>query len=177
MSNALMVTATWLIAAATLANVVVYWIISAKIEVQIALAKEHTELTRKCFLESNAPILSVALKKCEYSETERGLKLRIVIGNRGRVAANQVELSVSFGGSNERKKIDHIAVPPKEKITYTFLLPMGADRYATGQIEGNRFNALIEGSYIGLASQRYPYKARLDYDPELRCFVPLLMNW
>jgi hypothetical protein len=100
MSNALMLTATWLIAFAALGNVVVYWIISGKIEVQIALAKEQIELTRKSFLESNAPILSVALKNCEYSETERGLRLRIVIGNRGPVAANQVELSMSFGGSN-----------------------------------------------------------------------------
>jgi hypothetical protein len=54
---------------------------------------------------------------------------------------------------------------------------MGSDRYATGQIEGNRFNAIIEGSYIGLAGQRYAYKARLDYDPALRRFVPFLMNW
>jgi hypothetical protein len=54
---------------------------------------------------------------------------------------------------------------------------MGPERYATGQIEGNRFNAIIEGSYIGLAGRRYAYKAGLDYDPALRRFVPLLMNW
>jgi hypothetical protein len=177
MSNVLMLVATCIIAGAAVANVVVYWTISRQIETQIELTRQQIEVTRKSFLESNAPILSVALNKCEYSETERGLKLRIVVGNPGPVAANQVELSVSFGGSNERKKIDHIAVPPKEKITYTFLLPMGADKYATGQIEGNRFNALIEGSYIGLAGQRYAYKARLDYDPALRRFVPFLMNW
>ncbi len=177
MSNALMVIATWFIAAATIANVYVYWIISGKIEDQVRLAKEQIELTRKSFLESNAPILSVALKKCEYSETERGLKVRIVIGNHGPAAANQVELAAWFGGSNERWTIRHIAIPPREKITYTFLLSMGPERYATGQLVGNRFNAIVEGSYIGLADQRHAYKAKLEYDPTLKRFVPFLMNW
>jgi hypothetical protein len=161
---------TWIIASAAVANVGVYlglWIET----------RRQIDLVRKSFLESNAPILSVALTKCEYSESERGLKFRIVIRNRGPVAANQVDLTVTFGGSNERKKIDNIAIPPKDKIAYSFVLPMGPDRYAIGQIKGNYFNALVEGSYIGLAGQRYAYKTRLDYDPALRRFVPILMNW
>lgn len=161
---------TWIVASATVANVGVYLGLWIETRRQIALA-------RASFLESHAPILSVALTKCEFSESERGLKFRIVIRNRGPVAANQVDLIVTFGGSNERKEINNIAVPPKEKLTYGFVLPMGSAQYATGQIKGNYFNALIEGSYIGLAGQRHMYKARLDYDPALRRFVPILMNW
>ncbi len=153
----------WIIASATFGNFVAYFLLSRQ--------------TKALFLESNAPLLSVTLRNCEYSETDGGLRLRIVITNLGTVAANQVKLSVSFGGSNDRKDIQNIAIPPKDKIPYTFVLRMTRERYATGQLEGNRFNAIIEGSYTGLAGKGYAYKARQDYDPQLRRFVPIRMNW
>ncbi len=103
--------------------------------------------------------------------------MHIIVANHGTVAANRVRLWLSFGGSNDRKNIQDIAVPPKNEIPYTFLLRMTPERYAAGEIEGNRFNAIIDGSYTGLGGRNYPYKERQDYDPELKRFVPSMTNW
>jgi hypothetical protein len=166
--------ATCFIAAATIANVWVYWLISRKIEVQIILAKEQTELTRKLFLESHAPALSVSIKKCEYSEADGRFKGRILTTNHGTAVADNVNLRISFGGSNVIKDIGRIAIQPKNKIAHTFSLPMTADRHKTGQTDGNRFNVLVEGSYKGLADHEYSYRERQEYDPDLKRFVPIV---
>jgi hypothetical protein len=165
-------TATWIIAGAAVANLIVYGGLWWETRKQIVL-------TRDLFLESHAPILSVSIKGCGYggAPPENGLKGKIVIANHGTVAANQVALNVQFGGFNALKQISKIAIPPKRKVTVSLLLPMTAERYATGTGAENQFNALIEGSYTGVANQTYTYKDRQKYDPDLKRFVSFFMNW
>jgi len=165
-------TATWIIAGAPVANLIDYGGLCWETRKQIAL-------TRDLFLESHAPILSVSIKGCGYADgpAERGLKGNIVIANHGTVAANLETLNVNFGGVNALKQISKIAIPPKGKVTISLFIPMTAERYATGTGAENHFNALIEGSYTGVAGQMYTYKDRQNYDPDLKRFVSFFMNW
>ena len=172
MSNWAMILLTGVIAYATWQMWKVYQHMSQQIEKQI-------DLTRDLFLESHAPILSVSIKRCAYADgpAESGLKGNIVIANHGTVAANQVTLNVNFDGFNAPKQISKIAIPPKGKVTVSLFIPMTAERYATGTGTENHFNALIEGSYTGVAGQIYTYKDRQNYDPDLKRFVSFFMNW
>jgi hypothetical protein len=133
---------------------------------------EQTKLTRDMFLESHRPMLSVSITNCVYSEGEERFKGRIKIKNHGSTVANQIDLSLSFGGTNFTKKIDRIAIQPKDKITYTLLLNITCNQYEAGKVEGNRINTLIQGSYKGIADQMYSYNERQNYDPDLAQFVP-----
>jgi hypothetical protein len=172
MSNFITTVATIVIAYAAWQTWHVYQHMSEQIEQQIGL-------TRDLFFESHAPILAVSIKRCGYANTpaEGGLKGTIVIANHGTVAANEVTLNVNFGGFNAPKQISKIAVPPKGKVKLTLFVPMTAERYATGSGTENHFNALIEGSYTGVAGRTYLYKDRQNYDPDLSRFVSFFMNW
>lgn len=75
--------ATWIIAFAAVANVFVYWRISQQTKEQITLTKEQIDLTRKLFLESHKPELSVAIGDCEYSEPDGIFEGRIMLANHG----------------------------------------------------------------------------------------------
>ena len=79
----MMAFATWIIAFAAVANVFVYWRISQQTKEQITLTKEQIDLTRKLFLESHKPELSVAIGDCEYSEPDGIFEGRIMLANHG----------------------------------------------------------------------------------------------
>ncbi len=174
MSNWVTILLTGVIAYANWQTWKVYQRMSGQIEKQIGL-------TRDLFLEAHAPILSVSIKRCGYADgpPESGLKGTIVIANHGTVAANEVTLNVNFGGFNAPMQISKIAIPPKGKVKRSLLIPMTAERYATGTGTENHFNALVEGSYTGVAGRRYPYNDRQNYDPDLKRFVSFsfYMNW
>jgi hypothetical protein len=124
------------------------------------------------FLFSHRPMLAVSIKKCEYSEPEATFKGQIRIANHGTAIADQVDLTFTFGGTNALKKIDKIVIPPGDKHKETLSLSMGPDAYRLGQTKGNTLNAVIQGSYKGLLVS-YRFNARLDYDPQLKRFVPI----
>ena len=111
------------------------------------------------FFISHRPMLSVSIKNCEYSAPDKLFKGHIQIRNHGTAIADRVALTFTFGGTNDRKKIDRIVIQPGDKHADTLSLPIMPD------------NALIQGSYKGIII-RYPYNARLNYDPNLKRFVP-----
>lgn len=117
--------------------------------------------------------MSVSIEKCEYFEGDGRFKGRIVTRNHGTVAANNIDLRIDSGGFVLSKQIVRVSIQPKNKLTYTFSLPMTSNEYAIGRTVGNQFNVLIQGSYKGLAGIEYKYSERQDYDPELRRFVPI----
>lgn len=156
---------TIVIAFATVGTWHVYRTMSKQIDKQIAM-------TRDLFLESHKPALSVSITDCEYSEPDEILKMRIIVHNHGTDTANQVRLRISFDGSNRGKSIGPIAIQSHGEFVDTFAFPMTLQGYETGQMPGNRLNALIEGSYQGFAGHPYPYHERQEYDGTLRCFVP-----
>ena len=165
MSNWVTAIATVVIAWATIKT----WFVYSRMYGQVA---EQTRLTRDMFLESHRPMLSVSITDCVYSEGEELLKGRIKLKNHGTAVANQIDLSMSFGGTNFIKKIDRIAIQPKDKITHTLSLEIARNQYEAGKVEGNRINVLIQGSYKGIANQTYSYNERQNYDPDLKHFVP-----
>jgi hypothetical protein len=157
------------IACATVATWRVYQRMSRQIANQIDLAQT-------IFLESHRPVLSVSLEDCKYSETNQTFEMQIVVANHGTSVANDVNLRISFGGSNAIKDINRIVIQPQNKIVQTFSVPTTPDRYKIGQSVGNRFNLLVEGGYKGVADIDYRYRERQDYDPDLKSFVPII-NW
>ena len=161
MSNADWTTAiaTCFIAIAAFANVYVYY----------GMWKQTGDL----FRESYRPRLSVAIKKCKYSEPDGCLKGRIVTTNHGGAVANGINLRIRFVHSNFIKDISRVSIQPQHKLVYTFALPMTLDGYERGQTIGNRSNLLVEGSYKGLGNVEYKYSERQDYDPGLHRFVPI----
>jgi hypothetical protein len=169
LTNVITATSSIVIASATVATWRVYQRMSKQIANQI-------DLTQTIFLESHRPVLSVSLEGCKYSETNQTFETQIVVTNHGTSAANDVNLRVSFGGSNAIKDMNRIVIQPQNKIVQTFSIPTTSERYKLGQMVGNRFNVLVEGSYKGVADSDYRYRERQDYDPDLKRFVPV-MNW
>jgi hypothetical protein len=169
LTNVVTAMSSIVIACATVATWRVYQRMSKQIANQI-------DLTQTIFLETHRPVLSVTLEGCKYSEMKQTFEAQIVVTNHGTAVANDVNLRVSFGGSNAIKDINRIVIQPQNKIVQTFCVPTTPDEYKVGQMVGNRFNVLIEGSYRGIADRDYRYRERHDYDPDLKSFVPV-MNW
>jgi hypothetical protein len=97
---------------------------------------------------------------------------RIVVLNHGAVAANRVKLVMTFGYSSQRHTVDDVAIPPKSRIASTFVLSMDHNLYERGQLKGNRFTSLVEGSYVGVDNHVHRYNESQAYDPGLHRFVP-----
>jgi hypothetical protein len=169
----MMALATWIIAIATIANVLVYWRISQQVKEQIVLTKDQIELTQKMFLESHRPELSVAMEDCKYSETDGLFEGQVTLANHGAATAHEVKLQIRMGSSHGLKDIGPIAIQPRGKIKHQFSFPIGFTTYQSGQTAGNWLNALIEGSYTGIADHKYQYQERQEYDPKLGHFVPV----
>jgi hypothetical protein len=153
------------IAFATVGTLSVYRRMSKQIEAQI-------NLTRDTFLESHAPALSVTFEKCAYSKDDEQLVGVIIIKNHGSVAANEIDLTIQFGGTNAVKSVTHVAIQPSTKLTYPFALGMNAARYENSQTQGNRLNSYVYGSYKGLGGSKYKYSERAEFYSEFRRFVP-----
>jgi hypothetical protein len=171
----------WMVAASTVATAVTTVFIARftrkTYEVYSNMSEqigEQIQLTRDIFLESHKPMLSVSIKKCEYSESEGVFTGYIRIKNYGSAVANETDLTFSFGGTNFIKRISRIAIRPKDKISYPFSFEMTANQFAAGQVEGNRINALIQGSYKGIADRIYSYNERQDFYPDLNRFTPVI---
>jgi hypothetical protein len=147
------------------------WFVYSRMYGQV---EQQTKLTHDMFLESHKPMLSASIKKCEYSESEGLFTGYIQIKNYGSVVANQIDLTFAFGGTNFIKKVSQIAIRPKDKIRYPLSLKMTAHQYSAGCTEGNRIDALIYGSYKGIADQTYSYNERQHFYPELKRFVPVI---
>lgn len=168
-----MTLATWVIAFATVANVIVYWRISRQVKEQIKLTKEQIELTQKLFLESHRPDLSVAMENCKYSEPDGLFEGQVTLANHGAATAHQVKFQIRMGSSHGLKDIGPIAIQPMGKIRQQFSFSTSPNTYRQSQIAGNWLNALIEGSYTGIADRSYQYQERQEYDPKLGHFVPV----
>jgi len=153
------------IAFATVGTLRVYWRMSKQIEAQI-------NLTRDTFLESHAPALSVSFEKCVYSKDNERLVGVIVVKNHGTVAANEIDLTIQFGGTNAVKSVTHVAIQPGTKLTYPFALGMNVATYENSQVQGNRLNSYVYGSYSGLGGAKYKYSERAEFYSEFRRFVP-----
>ena len=164
--------ATWIIAFAAVANVFVYWRISQQTKEQITLTKEQIDLTRKLFLESHKPELSVAIGDCEYSEPDGIFEGRIMLANHGATVARQVRFQIQMDGYQGRKDIGPLTIQPMNRIRQQLAFPMSRDSYQRGQTVGNRLGVLIEGSYRGLADEEYQYHERQEYALKLNCFMP-----
>ena len=136
--------ATWIIAFAAVANVFVYWRISQQVKIQILLTKEQIELTRKLFLESNKPELSVSIENCEYSGAGELFEGLITLANHGAATAHQVKFRIQISplGHLGIKDIGPVTIQPKNKMKHRFSLPMSSDTYKIGQATGNRLGAL-----------------------------------
>ena len=138
--------ATWIIAIATVANVFVYWRISQQAKIQIMLTKEQIELTQKLFLESHKPELSVSMENCKYSEAGELFEGQVTLANHGAATAHQVRFRIQMGGCQGIKDVGPVAIQPMNRIKQHFSFPMSLNTYQSGQVVGNRINALIEGS-------------------------------
>jgi hypothetical protein len=145
--------ATIVIAYATWQMWRVYQCMAEQIAKQIGQTRELIDLTRALFLESNKPMLSVSIEECRYSESTEKFEMQIVVANHGTTVANRIRLLVQFGGTNFRKEIGPLTVQPQRKLRQPFSYPMTPDAYKAGQADGNRLNALVEGSYWGLAKR------------------------
>lgn len=165
--------ATWIIAFAAVANVFVYWRISQQTKEEIALTKDQIELTQKLFLESHRPELSVAMEDCKYSEGDGRFEGQVTLTNHGAATAHQVKFQIRMGSSDGLKDIGPIAIQPMGRIKQQFSFPISPNTYQQGQTAGNWLNALIEGSYTGIADRSYQYQERHEYDPKLGHFVPV----
>jgi hypothetical protein len=121
----------------------VYETMSKQIDKQITL-------TRDIFLDSHAPALSVCFDKCVYSKNDARLDGVIVIKNHGKVAAREIDLRITFGGTNMGKSISRVAIQPGNELTYPFTLPMAAQGYENSRTQGNRLESYVYGSYKGL---------------------------
>jgi hypothetical protein len=153
------------IAFATVGTLHVYRRMSKQIEAQINLARDT-------FLESHAPSLSVSFERCVYSKDEGRLVGAIVIKNHGTVAANEIDLTIQFGGTNVVRPVNRVAIQPSNKLTYPFALEMNAARYESSQTQGNRLNSYVYGSYKGLDGTDYKYNEKAEFYSEFRRFVP-----
>jgi hypothetical protein len=146
--------ATCIIAVATLWNVYAY-----------------VGLTRKLFLDSHAPALSVSFEKCVYSKDDARLDGAIVIKNHGAIAAKEIGLRIQFGGTNFVRAIDRVAIQPGNKLIYPFALRVAAQTYES-QTQGNRLNSYVYGTYKGLSGTNYRYNEKAEFYPEFHRFVP-----
>jgi hypothetical protein len=153
------------IAFATVGTLSVYRRMSKQIEAQI-------NLTRDTFLESHAPALFVSFEKCVYSKDEGRLVGVIVVKNHGTVAANEIDLTIQFGGTNAVRSVNRVAIQPGNRLTYPFALEMNATKYENGQTQGNRVNSYVSGSYKGLDGTKYKYNEKAEFYSEFRRFVP-----
>jgi hypothetical protein len=168
-----MTLATWIIAFAAVANVFVYWRISQQTKEQISLTKDQIELTQKLFLESHRPELSVSMEDCKYAEADGLFEGQVTLANHGAATAHQVKFQIRVGSSHGLKDIGPIAIQPMSRIKQQFSFPISPNTYQSAQTAGNWLNALIEGSYTGIADHRYQYQERQEYDPKLGYFVPV----
>jgi hypothetical protein len=167
-----MTLATWIIAIATVANVIVYFCISQQIKEQISLTKDQIKLTQKLFLESHKPELSVSIEDCEYSEPDGVFEGQITFANHGATVARQVRFQIQMDGYQGRKDIGPITIQPMNRIRQQLSFPMSRDMYQRGQTVGNRLGVLIEGSFRGLADEEYQYHERQEYAFKLNRFMP-----
>jgi len=99
--------------------------------------------------------------------------VQVTLTNHGAAAAHQVKFQIRMGSSHGLKDIGPVAIQPMGKIKQQFSFPIGLTTYQSGQATGNWLNALIEGSYMGIADRRYQYHERQEYDPKLGHFVPV----
>lgn len=156
---------SFVIAFATVGTLSVYRRMSKQIEMQI-------NLTRDTVLESHAPALSVSFERCFYSKDDARLVGVIVLKNHGTVAANEIDLTIQFGGTNAVKSVNRVAIQPGNKLTYPFALGMNAARYENSQTQGNRLSSYVYGSYKGLDGTKYKYNEKAEFYSEFRRFVP-----
>jgi len=128
-------------------------------------------LTRKLFLDSHAPALSVSFERCVYSKDDARLDGAIVIKNHGAIAAKEIGLRIQFGGTNYVRSVERVAIQPGNKLIYPFAFRVSAQMYEN-QTQGNRLNSYVYGTYKGLAGTNYKYNEKAEFYAEFRRFVP-----
>ena len=163
---------TGVIAFATVEVWRVYETMSKQINKQISLAGQQITLTREMFLDSHAPALSVCFEQCVYSRDEARFDGAIVIKNHGTVAAKEIDLKITFGGTNMVKSIPRVAIQPANELTYPFTLRLTPQSYENSRTQGNRLESYVYGSFKGLEGTNYKYNEKAELYPELAKFVP-----
>ena len=168
--------ATWIIAAAAVANVFVYVKLWQESKKQNAATGESLRLARDAFLESHKPALAVSVINCQYfGDTAQVFDGEIVVENSGTSSAREVGLQIRFygGGFDAVKDIGPITIQPHVPFKVSFSFPMTSEMHRVGQLKGNRLGIRADGSYRGIDSRSYTYSELQEYDPALTRFVAI----
>jgi len=167
----------WIIAAATVINVIVYFLLWRESRRQNAVTRASLELTRNAFLESLKPVLSVSVERCEYfGDKVQEFSGEIVIDNCGGATAVEVNIWLRFNAGTlpeAAENIASIAIHPHIPYRASFTFPMGPQVLKLAHSKGNPLGMRADGSYKGIDGRIYTYSELRYYDTKLHRFVPI----
>jgi hypothetical protein len=173
MSNAI---ATWVVAFAGIANLLVYIGLWFETRKQNAATRESLNLARTAFLESNKPSLAVSAINCKYfGDLAQEFVVEYVAQNCGTSSAIEVHLRISFNaaGFQRLESIGPVTIQPQSPLKGSFAFPMKPEVFKVGQMQGNLLRMRIDGSYKGIDGRSFSYGELHEYDPRLTRFVAI----
>jgi hypothetical protein len=173
MSNAI---ATWVVAFAGIANLLVYIGLWFETRKQNAATRESLELARAAFLESNKPSLAVSAINCKYfGDQAHEFVVEFEVQNCGTSSAVEVQLGISFNatGFQRIESIGPVTIQPQFPFKRSFAFPMKPEIFRVGQMQGNLLRMRIDGSYKGIDGRTFSYGELHEYDPRLTRFVAI----
>ena len=160
--------ATWIIAAAALANLFVYYRMSTQTRQQIQLANKQLEL----FSEMNRPRISAVVTGASRIPMDDRLFVQIKIHNYGNTTASRLVLHYSLsgkGGDFGATCAERVLQPDEEALER---LPIDLPKSA---YEVEEFlKSYIDCTYFGLGGQRYSFRQNYRYDCKDNSFMAAL---